>query len=274
MKLWRSKLSSGIAEHALLRRVFVSVVGLVVVSVIAVQPAHSQFGIDIAAILAGLQAVNNTLNSAVGAPLKLINNIELQQQQFQQQVLYPISAINSAKQMATSFGNSFLRFRQLGTMNISSASLANPQQLEQQMLSGDPNDISTIGNSYQSVFAPLPATAAVPQNVEYQIDMGDAQAQDALKKAIELDAFATRELEVAEKLNDQIAASAPGSAPILDAEASAWVVQANAYTQMGMAELVRLDSARLSNRSGELKDSTNEMQNLNNNLLQTLSTMR
>ena len=101
--------------------------------------------------------------------------------------------------------------------------------------------------------------------------MGDAQAQDALKKAIELDAFAARELEVAQKLNDQIAASAPGTAPILDAEASAWVVQANAYTQMGMAELLRLDSAALSNRSGELKDSTNQMQNLNRNLQQTLS---
>ena len=111
----------------------------------------------------------------------------------------------------------------------------------------------------------------MPQNIEYQIDMGDAQAQDALKKAIELDAFAARELEVAQKLNDQIAASAPGTAPILDAEASAWVVQANAYTQMGMAELLRLNSAGLSNRSGELKDSTNQMQNLNQQLRQTMS---
>jgi hypothetical protein len=245
--------------------------GIAIASLIAVQPAHSQFGIDIAAILAGLKAINNTLNSAIGAPLKVINNIEQQEQQYQQQVLYPLSAINSAKQMATGFTNSFTSFRQLGTMNISSASLPIPQQLEQQMLSGNPNDISSIGSAYQSLFAPLPVTTAVPQNIEYQIDMGDAQAQDALKKAIELDAFAARELEVAQKLNDQIAASAAGSAPILDAEASAWVVQGNAYTQMGMAELLRLNSAGLSNRSGELKDSTNQMQNLNQQLQQTLS---
>ena len=70
-------------------------------------------------------------------------------------------------------------------------------------------------------------------------------------------------MEVAQKLNDQIAASAPGTAPILDAEASAWVVQANAYTQMGMAELLRVNSANVSNRSGELKDSTTQMQNMN-----------
>jgi hypothetical protein len=248
-----------------------STAAVAIASLIAVKPAHSQFGIDIAAILAGLQSINNTLNSAVGAPLKVINNIEQQEQQFQQQVLYPLSAINSAKQMATGFTNSFTSFRQLGTMNISSASLPNPQQLEQRMLSGNPNDISTVGSAYQNVFAPLPATTAVPENIEYQIDMGDAQAQDALKKAIELDAFAARELEVAQKLNDQIAASAAGSAPILDAEASAWVVQGNAYTQMGMAELLRLNSAGLSNRSGELKDSTNQMQNLNQQLQQTLT---
>jgi hypothetical protein len=262
-----------IDKRKLLRRAMLSGAAIAIASLIAVEPAHSQFGIDIAAILAGLQAINNTLNSAVGAPLKVINNIERQEQQYQQQVLYPLSAINSAKQMATGFTNSFTSFRQLGTMNISSASLPNPQQLEQQMLSGNPNDISTIGSAYQNVFAPLPPTTAVPENVEYQIDMGDAQAQDALKKAIELDAFAARELEVAQKLNGQIAASAAGSAPILDAEASAWVVQGNAYTQMGMAELLRLNSAGLSNRSGELKDSTNQMQNLNQQLQQTLTVL-
>ena len=53
------------------------------------------------------------------------------------------------------------------------------------------------------------------ENIAYQIDMGDAQAQDAIKKAIELDAFAAREMEVAQKLNQQIAASAPGTAPTL-----------------------------------------------------------
>jgi hypothetical protein len=247
--------------------------GIAIASLIAVEPAHSQFGIDIAAILAGLKEINSTLNSAVGSPLKVINQIEQQERQYQQQVLYPLSAINSAKQMATGFTNSFTSFRQLGTMNISSASLPNTQQLEQQMLSGDPNNITSIGEAYQNVFAPLPATTSVPQNVEYQIDMGDAQAQDALKKEIELDAFAARELEVAQKLNDQIASSAAGTAPILDAEASAWVVQGNAYTQIGMAELLRLNSAGLSNRSGELKDSTNQMQNLNQQLQQTLTVL-
>jgi hypothetical protein len=246
-------------------------IGIVLVSAVAVPPAHSQFGIDIAAILAGLQQINSTLNSAVASPLKAINQVEQEERQFQQTVLYPLTAINSAKAMATGFTSSFTSFRQLGALNISSATLPNPQQLEQQMLSANPNNISTIGTAYQNVFAPLPAQTAVPANIESQIDMGDAQAQDALKKAIELDAFAAREMEVAGQLNQQIAASAPGTAPILDAEASAWVVQANAYSQMGLAELLRLNSASVSNRSGALKNSTTQMQNLNQQMLQVLT---
>ncbi len=269
MRLWKS-----FPHTSLARKMLIAGAGVAILSAIAVRPAHSQFGIDIAAILAGLKQINSTLGSAVATPLKAINNVEQQEQQFQQQVLYPLSAINSARQMATGFTSSFLSFRQLGTMHISSAQLPNPQQLEQQMLSANPNNIGTIGSAYQGVFSPLPAQTAVPQNIAYQIDMGDAQAQDAIKKAIELDAFAARELEVAQKLSDQIAASAPGTAPILDAEASAWVVQANAYTQMGMAELLRLNSANMSNHSGELKDSTTQMQNLNQRMIQVLTPPR
>lgn len=261
----------GVFRHPLTQRIALGAAGLAILSVVAVEPAHSQFGIDIAAILAGLKEVNSTLTSAVASPLKLIDKVEQEEQQFQQQVLYPIAAIDSARQMATNFSISFLSFRQLASVNIASAQLPYPQQLERQMLSADPNDIGTIGSAYQNVFSPLPPQTAIPQNIAYQIDMGDAQAQDALKKAIELDAFAAREMEVAQKLNQQIAASAPGTAPMLDAEASAWVVQANAYTQMGMAELLRVNSANLSNRGGALKDSTSQMQNLNQRMLQILT---
>ncbi len=258
-------------RHPLALRVAFAAAGLAILSTVAVEPAHSQFGIDIAAILAGLKEVDSTLNNAVASPLRMINQIEQQQQQFQREVLYPVAAINGARQMAVGFSNSFLSFRQLASVNIASAQLPYPQQLERQMLSADPNDIGTIGSAYQNVFSPLPPQTAVPKNIAYQIDMGDTQAQDALKKAIELDAFAAREMEVAQKLNQQIAASAPGTAPMLDAEASAWVVQANAYTQMGLAELLRVNSANLSNRGGALKDSTTQMQNLNQRMLEILS---
>ena len=98
------------------------------------------------------------------------------------------------------------------------------------------------------------------------IDLTDAQAQDAMKKAIELDALATRELEVAQTLNQQIQTAAPGTAPILEAEGSAWVLQANAYSQSGMAALLRVRTTELSNAGAATKSSTAQTQQLNQNL--------
>jgi hypothetical protein len=141
-----------------------------------------------------------------------------------------------------------------------------PRQLEQQMLSGNPNNVAVFGSSYVQVYGTLPAQTAAPQNVRSTIDMTDAQAQDAMKKAIELDALATRELEVAQSLNQQIQTTAAGTAPILEAEGSAWVLQGNAYSQSAMAALLRVRTAELSNAGSEVKNSTAQTQQLNQNL--------
>src|ERR1700730_16965497 len=152
MKLWKIWTSK-----PMVRRLALGGAGVLILSAVGARPGHAQFGIDIGVIIAGLKEINSTLSSAVASPLKAINQVEQQERQFQQTVLFPLAAINSAKQMATSFTSSFTNFRQLGTMNISSATLPNPQQLEQQMLSGNPNNISAINSAYHKVFAPLPA---------------------------------------------------------------------------------------------------------------------
>jgi len=46
-------------------------------------------------------------------------------------------------------------------------------------------------------------------------------------------------------------AAAPGSAPILEAEADVWVVRANAYTQAALAELMRTRGIDLANQSAQ-----------------------
>ncbi|MGA7315656.1 MAG: hypothetical protein WBX22_16955, partial [Silvibacterium sp.] len=92
MRLWNR-----IDKRTFGRRIVLCGLGLAFAGLVTVRPVHSQSGIDMAAILAGLKAVNNTLTSAVGAPLKVINQIQQQEQQLQQQVLYPLTAINSAK---------------------------------------------------------------------------------------------------------------------------------------------------------------------------------
>jgi hypothetical protein len=99
--------------------------------------------------------------------------------------------------------------------------------------------------------------------VRNMTDLTDAQAQDAMKRAIEIDALADAELNEADQMGQQISAAAPGSAPILEAEADIWVVRANAYTQAALAELMRTRAIDIANQSKFSKLATTN--NLGNN---------
>lgn len=244
---------------------WLAVAGLFVAAAVPRQ-AEAQFGLDLAAMLAGLEKISSLLTSSVASPLKAIQSVEQQEQQFQQTVMYPQQAINSAKALSASFTSPMRNMQSLLNLQYSSATLPAAQQLEQVMLSGNANNIGSFGTNYSQVYGALPTATAAPQNVRNTIDLTDAQAQDAMKKAIELDALATRELEVAQTLNQQIQTAAPGTAPILEAEGSAWVLQANAYSQSGMAALLRVRTTELSNAGAATKNSTAQTQQLNQNL--------
>jgi hypothetical protein len=74
-----------------------------------------------------------------------------------------------------------------------------------------------------------------------------------MKRAIEIDALADLELQAASQLNQSIQNAAPGSAPIIEAQADAWLIRANAYTQTATADLMRLRSIDLANTSADTK---------------------
>src|ERR1041385_4844803 len=59
-------------------------------------------------------------------------------------------------------------------------------------------------------------------------------------------------------------------AAILEAQASAWLVRANAYTQSAMAELIRVRSIDLANSGAQLKFGSTDVNTLRNNTSQAL----
>jgi hypothetical protein len=142
------------------------------------------------------------------------------------------------------------------------AQLPATQQLEQLLMSGDPNAVKQVGGSFQQVYGVLPTDTQAPQFIRYSIDISDAQAQDAMKRAIELDALAQREMEVSEQLQDQIRTATPGTAPMVEAIAAAWVVRANAYSQSAMAQLMRVRSSSVANQSAISKWATSNTNHL------------
>lgn len=240
-------------------------VSVVVLGVLAILPTHAngQFGIDTAAILAALSKMQTLMNTYIAAPLRTINQYEQSTAKYEQEVMYPLTAINQAKTSVIQFENQFSQVSGMFRVNVSSATLPQSQNLEALLLSRNAANVPTLSGQFQNVYGVvMPQNAASPQ-MRTMTDMTDAQAQDAMKRAIEIDALADAELNEANQMGEQISQAAPGSAEILEAEADVWVVRANAYTQAALAELMRTRGIDLANQSKASKLATTD--NTNNN---------
>ena len=256
-----------------LRNTMAAVCGLVIVIALLPSKARSQLGLDpcCAMMQVGLNTISGLLRNSVATPLGSIQQNQQQSANFEQQVVFPIAAISQARNMALQFESQFVQMRQLFQLPVASATLPMPQMLEQSLLSGNPGAMPQITSNYYSLYGTVMTPANAPQPVRNLVDMTDAEAQAAMKKAVEIDALADLELQAAEQINQQLQTAAPGTSPILEAETAAWLVRANAYTQSAMAELVRVRSIELANSSGQLKFSashTATLQTTGNQILQ------
>jgi len=220
--------------------------------------AYTQLGMDpcCAIISAGLNTISGLLKNVVATPLAAIQKIQQQAATFEQQVVYPLTAINQARGLAVQFQPQFAQMRQLSQIGVESATLPTPQQLEQMLLSRNAGALPQVSANYNAVYGTVMPPSDAPQALRNLVDATDAAAQAAMKKSIEIDALADLELQAAEQINQQLQTAAPGSAPILEAQTAAWLVRANAYTQSAMAELVRVRSIELANHGAQLKFST------------------
>ncbi len=234
--------------------------------------ARGQLGLDPCCVIisAGLSSISSLLKSVVATPLSAIQQLQQQAVTFEQQTVFPITAINNARGLAGQMQGQLRQMTQLYRLPINSATLPTPQQLESTLLSHSPQAVSSVSQNYAAVYGTVMAPVDAPQGVRDLVDMSDAEAQAALKKAVEMDALADVEIAVADQINQQIQSAAPGSAPILEAQAAAWLVRANAYSQSAMAELIRVRAIDLANSSAQLKFSSSHTKTLRDSTDQML----
>jgi len=250
----------------------VTVVALALAAILPTR-ANGQFGVDVAAILAALSQMQSLMNTYIVAPLKTINQVEQSVANYEQEVMYPLAAINQAKSSVVQFESQFSQIGNLFHLNVASATLPQSQNLETLLLSRNAGNVPSVSGQFQSVYGVvMPPNAASPQ-MRTMTDITDAQAQDAMKRAIEIDALADAELTEADQMGQQISQAAPGSAPILEAEADVWMVRANAYTQAALAELMRTRGIDLANQSAISKLATTD-NTTNNGLINGALTNR
>jgi hypothetical protein len=218
------------------------------------QPVRSQFIDPCCAMLAaGLSTIASTLSGVIGGGLNNILSVDQAISNFQQSVVWPQQLIAQAQALVGTLQGMFTQIESVMKVPVASATLPASQQLEQILLSRNAQQIPNTGANYTAVYGQLPtATQASPQMLNL-IDMADAVAQDATKRAIEIDNLADLELQAADQINQSIQNAAPGSAPIIEAQADAWLVRANAYTQAATADLMRVRAATLADRGADLK---------------------
>jgi hypothetical protein len=227
---------------------------VVVLAFTAPWPTRAQVVNPCCAILsAGLASIQSALKNVIGGGLKQVLAIDTSIEQYQQMVVWPQNLISQAQSLVTLLQGNFRQMQTLSQIPVSSASLPASQQLEQVLLSHNPNGIAHTSAAYTALYGPVPAPTAASQQVLNMVDMTDAAAQAAMKRAIEIDAIADLELQAANQLNQSIQKAAPGSAPILEAQADAWLIRAQAYTQSATADLMRLRSIDLANASTDIK---------------------
>ncbi len=244
---------------------------LVVVLVLtAPWPARGQALSPCCAILAaGLSSIANSLKT-IASSLNAILGVDQGMLRFEQTVVWPTGAITQAQALVGSQQGIFTRIQALIHIPVNSATQPNPQQLEMTLLSRNPSLIPQTSSNYTALYGPVPTTTDASPQVRDLVDMTDAAAQDAMKRAIQIDALSDLEIQAASQINQSIQTAAPGSAPIIEAQADAWLVRANAYTQAATADLMRLRAIELANSSADIKMGATNTANLRQQLMNLL----
>jgi hypothetical protein len=237
----RDRFKSFLGHAAVRRSVWMAGAGLFL-AMLSVTPARAQF--DDPAIIAGLIALNSMMQSSLGVPLAAIQATQTSMSDFEQNTVYPQGQLQQSQQLAGT--NQQQTNSDSQTVQVQRLSGQNPVniQFESALLSGDPNQLSSISGYYLATYGSAPTTN-MPAVLKTTIDMNDALAQDAMKRAIQLDAMAKTEFAVVQTLLNEATDTSFGNAPMLQVQADAWLVQAHAYTQLGEADLLRLKAAQV-----------------------------
>jgi hypothetical protein len=241
-------------------KAIVLALALLVVSLLSPRAGKAQFVNPCCATAAiGLTSINSSLVSNIGGGLTKILSVEKNMQQFEQSTIYPSSTITQALNLVNGLSGLYTQIRNIYHLfpHFSSATLGNTRALESILLSGSAGQIGNTNSAYLNVYGGVPLPNDAPVAARNVIDMSDAVAQDAMERAIAIDNIADQELKAADQINASIQNSAPGSAPIIEAQADAWLVRANAYTQSAVSDLMRERAAALANNGALLKDGAN-----------------
>ena len=218
-------------------------------------------------ILTLFQTITSTLQGAIGGTLSGIQTLNSNINNFRQQVLWPIAAINQARAFVNStraqYGN---LMSQIQAVKNNSATLANPLQLESMFRNGQAGTMSQLAGMYTKVYAEVPPPTDARPVHRNMMDMDDALAMGSLKTTVLSDQTTQGMLALADSLEQQSGTAAPGSAPMLSTEAQVANLETQAYLAKMLAAELRQEAGKLAHQNTLLKQSAAAARNLQNQI--------
>jgi len=247
----------------------VALVSILMVVMVAPQPAYAQGG-----LLSGITGILSALNGAAAALQTFINNVMrpiLQSisaaasavqnilgalRNFFEQVVWPVAEINRIRglvqQLITQFSGAL---NTLYSINVSSAQLPNPRQLESIMRNRSPGYLVGLRTAFVQTYGAVPAVADAHPQERDLMDVDDAMTIDHLMMLKLADAGADQTVAAAGAIQNHGLVVAPGTAAYSTAAAHIATLESNAHIQKMIASALRLEAARLGHDTMTVKRS-------------------
>jgi hypothetical protein len=246
------------------------IVAIVVVSSMLLMPVAANAGL--ADIITLITTITSTLQDAIGTVLGGIQTLNTAANNFRQQVLFPVTLIDQAKALVGQIRTQFATLAaQIHGIETSSATLPNPQQLESLLRHGQSGTLAQLLPAFDKLYTPVPLLNDATPPDRNLMDVDDAMAVGSLKTAIISDQTTEQMLGVADAVEQQAAAAAPGSAPMLTAQAQVANLQNQAMLQRMLAAELRQEATHLAHSNTLRKRSAEAAKQLRDHMQQILS---
>lgn len=245
-------------------------IAIVLVSTMLLMPVAAHAGL--ADIITLITTITSTLENGIGRVLGGIHTLETTVNNFRQQVLFPVNLINQAKAFVGQVRAQFSTLAaQIHAIETSSATLVNPKQFESLLRSSQSGNLAQVQPAFNKLYNTVPLLSDARPVERNLMDVDDAMAMGALKTAVISDQTTTQMLSVADGLEQQAAEAAPGSAPMLTAQAQVANLQSQAMLQRMLAAELRQEATRLAHSNALRKRSAEASKDLRDHIQQILS---
>jgi len=244
---------------------------LVVVAIVVLLAPMEARAIGLGDIVSLIKTITDTLQNAVGSVLGEIHDVQTAINDYRQQIIWPITDLNQIRAFVGATREQYTGLvSQIENIKNDSASLANPKQLESALRSSGGGGLDQFAQLYTKVYANLPNENAARQIHRDMMDIDDALAMDALKTSVVSDQATGRIVSLADSLEEQSISAAPGSAPILTAQARITDLVTQAHMAKLLAAELRQEAAKLAHQNVLLKQSAAATRTLQDQIQQVL----